>query len=116
MDIYRKLAEYDSKSFNLDRQADKDFKFEESKFPEINTKITKFVNRSKEFPDFIDIKELVKDHGSRINWSEKQIHAEAEKIFQAVGKKLIRRRRFDEYENSCSYIKASLLFFFFRRL
>jgi len=105
MDIYRKLAEYDSKSFNLDRQADKDFKFEESKFPEINTKITKFVNRSKEFPDFIDIKELVKDHGSRINWSEKQIHAEAEKIFQAVGKKLIRRRRFDEYENSCSYIK-----------
>lgn len=105
MDIYRKLAEYDSKSFNLDRQADKDFKFEESKFPEINTKITKFVNRSKEFPDFIDIKELVKDHGSRMKWSEKQIHAEAEKIFQAVGKKLIRRRRCDEYENSCSYVQ-----------
>jgi len=109
MAIYRKLAEYDSKPVNLDRQEDKDFKFEESKFPEINTKITKFVNRSKEFPDFIDIKELVKDHGSRIKWSEKQIHGEAEKIFQAVGKKLIRRRRLDEYDTSSSYIKDTTI-------
>ena len=108
MEIYKRLAKYDAKPVDLQRQEDKYFKFEDSKFPEINNKITKFVNRNKEFPDFIDIKDLVKECSSKLGWSDSQVHAEAEKIFQAVGKKLIKRRRLDEYDYSCSYVKVIL--------
>ena len=108
IEIYKRLAKYDAKPVDLQRQEDKYFKFEDSKFPEINNKITKFVNRNKEFPDFIDIKDLVKECSSKLGWSDSQVHAEAEKIFQAVGKKLIKRRRLDEYDYSCSYVKVIL--------
>ena len=48
MDIYRKLAAYNKLSADLDRRADKRFKFEDSRFPGINIKISKFVNRTKQ--------------------------------------------------------------------
>jgi hypothetical protein len=112
MEIYRRLAKYDAKQVDLQRQEDKYFKFEDSKFPEVNTKITKFVNRNKVFPDFIDIKELVKECVLKLAWSDNKIHAESEKIFQAVGKKIIKRRRFDEYENASSYIKVKISWYF----
>ena len=61
MEIYRKLAKYKQLSTDLNRRTDKRFKFEESEHQEINVKISKFVNRTKEFPDFLDIKKLVSD-------------------------------------------------------
>ena len=67
MDIYRKLASYNKLSANLDRRADKKFNFFESRFPAINAKITKYVNRTKQFPDFADIRLLVEE----VNAAEK---------------------------------------------
>jgi hypothetical protein len=61
MEIYRKLAEYKKLSADLDRRSDKRFRFNASRYPEINTKIEKFINRSSIFPDFVDIKKLVED-------------------------------------------------------
>ena len=67
MDIYRKLAEYKQLSADLDRRSDKRFKFEESKHQEINIKISKLVNRTKQFPDFLDIKKLVGEVNTKNN-------------------------------------------------
>ena len=61
MDIYKRLAAYTKMSANLERRSDKSFKFEDSRFPEINLKISKFVNRTKQFPDFMDVKKLVQE-------------------------------------------------------
>ncbi len=61
MEIYRKLAEYKKLSADLDRRSDKRFRFNASRYPEINIKIEKFINRSSIFPDFVDIKKLVED-------------------------------------------------------
>ena len=67
MDIYKKLAAYRKLSANLERRSDKAFKFDDSRFPEINVKISKFVNRTKQFPDFVDVKKLIEDVNSKQN-------------------------------------------------
>ena len=67
MDIYKKLAAYRKLSANLERRSDKAFKFDDSRFPEINVKISKFVNRTKQFPDFVDVKKLVEEVNSKQN-------------------------------------------------
>ena len=82
MDIYRKLAEYKETSASLDRRSDKVFRFEESRFPEINNKIVKFVNRTRQFPDFVDIKKLVEevDQTKGLGLSENQVSTEEAKF------------------------------------
>jgi len=109
MDIYRKLAAYNKLSADLDRRADKRFKFEDSRFPGINIKISKFVNRTKQFPDFADVKKLVEEVNvaQKLDLMEVQIHTEAERIFQSVGRKLKTRRGNDDFDSICSYFKES---------
>ena len=61
MEIYRKLAEYKKLSTDLDRRSDKRFRFHGTRYPEINNKIEKFINRTNRFPDFADIKKQVEE-------------------------------------------------------
>jgi len=107
MEIYRKLAACNKLSSNLDRRSDKQFKFEDSKYVNINLKLSKFVNRTKQFPDFVDIRQLVEEtnQAQSLNLSEIQIHNEAEHIFQAVGKKLKNRRAHDDCDSLYSHFK-----------
>jgi len=107
MAIYNKIAEYKELSKSLDRKSDKRFSFTESKYPAINQKIEKFVNRTKSFPDFFDIKKEVDEVNVKrqLMLSEMQIHTEAERIFVIVGKKLKRRRNDDEAAVMYSYLK-----------
>jgi len=107
MEIYRKLAACNKLSSNLERRSDKQFKFEDSKYVNINLKLSKFVNRTKQFPDFVDIRQLVEEtnQAQSLNLSEIQIHNEAEHIFQAVGKKLKNRRAHDDCDSLYSHFK-----------
>lgn len=105
MDLFRKIAEYKKLSSSLDTKSEKKFVCDTSRYPEINKKIQKFVNRTKEFPDFQDIRKLVKEANSTLHLSNLQVDDEAENIFQAVGKKLKNRREIDESEVLVSYLK-----------
>jgi len=105
MELFRKIAEHKELSSSLDRKSEKKFICTESRYPEINKKIQKFVNRTKEFPDFQDIKKLVTQANTSLHLSPLQITDEAENIFQAVGKKLKNRRQIDESDNLVSYLK-----------
>ena len=105
--IYNKLAQYKGTSNSLERSSDKKFKFEDSKFPEINKKIEKFVNKTKSFPDFWDVKKQIEkvNIDSSLNLTDMQMHNEAEKIFISVGKKLKKRRNIDDGTVMYSYLK-----------
>ena len=105
--IYNKLAQYKGTSNSLERSSDRKFKFEDSKFPEINKKIEKFVNKTKSFPDFWDVKKQIEkvNIDSSLNLTDMQMHNEAEKIFINVGKKLKKRRNIDDGTVMYSYLK-----------
>ena len=107
MSIYNKLAQYRGESKDLERSSDKKFKFLESKYPEVNKKIEKFVNKTKSFPDFWDIKKQIEkvNFDRSLNLTDMQMHNEAEKIFIAVGKKLKKRRNIDDGTVMYSYLK-----------
>merc|ERR1719427_426503 len=107
MAIYNKIAEYKELSKSLDRSSDKRFTFTESKYPAINQKIEKFVNRTKSFPDFLDIKKEVEEVNVKrqLMLTDMQVHTEAERIFVIIGKKLKRRRNDDEGQVMYSYLK-----------
>merc|ERR1712004_507105 len=92
-------------SDSLDRRRDKRLKCVESRYPEINKKIEKFVNRTKHFPDFQDIMKLVRAANKELHLTEGEMHAEAESIFQSVGKTLKKRREIDDHEVMTSYLK-----------
>ena len=109
MAIYFKLAEYNGLSKSLERSSDKKFCFNESNFPAINRKIEKFVNRTKSFPDFWDIKKQIESINTEdsLHLSEMQIHNEAEKIFISVGRRLKKRRNIDDGSVMFSYLNPA---------
>ena len=106
MAIYNKIAEYKGEAPDLERSADKRFTFSEGKYPEVNKKIEKYVNRNKTFPDFWDIKALIEKVNleNKLGLTEMQIHNESEKIFIMVGRKLKKRRNFDDGNAFYSYL------------
>jgi hypothetical protein len=75
MEIYRKLAEYNRFSADIGRRSDKQFRFNDSRYPEINRKIEKYINRTKKFPDFMDIKKQIEEanHVQQLFLSETQV-------------------------------------------
>ena len=107
MHIHNKLAEYKGMSKSLERSSDKSFKFSDSKYPEINRKIERFVNKTKTFPDFWDIKKQIEkvNEDNSLRLMDMQIHNEAEKIFIAIGKKLKKRRNIDDGTVMYAYLK-----------
>ena len=107
MHIHNKLAEYKGLSKSLERSSDKSFKFSDSNYPEINKKIERFVNKTKTFPDFWDIKKQIEkvNEDKNLRLMEMQIHNEAEKIFMAIGKKLKKRRNIDDGTVMYSYLR-----------
>ena len=105
MQLFKKIAEAKKMSSNLDRRCDKKFKCTESRYPEINQKISKFINKTKEFPDFQDIKKLVEEANSSLHLSAVAVMEEAENVFRGIGRHLKSRRQADETDVMTSYLK-----------
>merc|ERR1712150_79360 len=72
-------------------------------------KIEKFVNRTKSFPDFWDIKKQIENINTEdsLRLTEMQIHNEAEKIFISVGRRLKKRRNIDDGSVMFSYLNPA---------
>ena len=112
MKIYQRLSELQEFDPSLGRRQDKKFKLEGSRYPEINLKIAKFVNRSRSqglnevMPDFSEIHELVKEinREKALGLSAAAILSEAQETFQAVGEKLASRRIHDEIVDRDGYL------------
>ena len=105
LQIRQKIADIKRIPNELGRKSDKPFRFSESKYSIVNRKIEEFINSSKAFPNFKDICKVIKDVNIEGNlFMKSQLHAEAEKIFRKVGKKLKSRRLSDYDEALSSYL------------
>lgn len=106
MKIYQKLAQINKTSRDIGRKTDTKFHFSHSKYPSVNKKIEKFINSTKIFPDFKDIRSLIDDvnEKNKLSMNKNQLDAEAEKIFKKLGSKLKSRRMADEDDVMNSYI------------
>ena len=105
MQLFKKIAEAKKMSKSLSRKCDKKLICSESRYPEINKKITKFLNKTRQFPDFHDIKNLVVEANADLHLTPSFVQEEAEKIFRSVGTHLKSRRQDDEAEVMMSYLK-----------
>ena len=86
------------------RKCDKKFSCTESRYPEINKKIEKFINKTRQFPDFQDVKSLVNEANAELHLGAAQLHNEAEQIFRSIGKRLKGRREIDDTNVILSYL------------
>ena len=108
--IYKKLSELKEFDASLGRRQDKKFKFEGSRYPEINAKIAKFINRSRSLglncmPDYWEILELIEAENEKgLGIPKCVMSEEAKDIFSAVGRMLAARRRHDEIVDREGYL------------
>ncbi|KAK3920141.1 Daxx-like protein [Frankliniella fusca] len=84
--------------------------FSETPFPEVNKCIQQFVNETRQFPDFVDICEVMKDANEKNNLklSDREIQDYAEKAFKSIGKELQRQRIHGHTESLLALIEGSI--------
>jgi len=107
--IYQKLAQINKTSHDLGRKTETKFVFNDSKYPSVNRKIEKYIDKEKIFPDFKDICSLIEgvNEKNKLSMAKGQVHAEAENIFKKLGNKLKSRRMADEADVIDSYISQN---------
>ncbi|XP_062620564.1 neurofilament medium polypeptide-like isoform X2 [Saccostrea cucullata] len=95
--VWNKLCEIKESSTDTGRPVERKFRYEGTRYPEINKKIEKFVNKTKCFPDYHDVKEIIisvnKSKSLRIKTSA--IDRLAREAFADVGDQLQKRREQD---------------------
>lgn len=109
--IYKKLADIEGREANMGRQTDKTFKFKGTRYPEINQKISRFVNKRKDrgeeyFPDYKDVLTIFEKcneaHG--LGLTGRGMAHEAEEAFKTIGRMLQKRRVDDDHMIMLSYL------------
>lgn len=89
------------------RPIEKKFKYQGSRYTEINKRITSWVNKYKEFPDYVDILNLVKKvtKQSNLPLRPETVRVQAQEIFRDVGRMLKNRRESDDLYCLYSYVE-----------
>ncbi|XP_056009780.1 transcriptional regulator ATRX-like isoform X2 [Ostrea edulis] len=95
--VWKKLCEIKESSTDTGRPSEKKFKYEGTRYPDINRKIEKFVNKQKCFPDYHDIRQIITNVNSRktLNIKGTAIDRLAREAFADVGDQLQKRRERD---------------------
>ncbi|KAK7094595.1 hypothetical protein V1264_006129 [Littorina saxatilis] len=95
--VWNKLCQVKGRNTSSGRPIERRFKYEGTRFPEINRKIQKFVNRPDCFPDYHDVKGIVKKVNTRctLGLSAMQINDISREAFLDVGETLKKRRHED---------------------
>lgn len=108
--LYKRIAELKNQDSGLERQQDKKFRLgEASRFPELNKKIERKINKrklDKKFPDFPEILDIFTKYNNERNlgFTKEIIKMEAEKTFKRIGEILKSRRVKDELDNLYGYL------------
>ncbi|XP_045134935.1 death domain-associated protein 6-like isoform X2 [Portunus trituberculatus] len=108
---FAKLHDYYCRVANcstaIGRPIEKKFRYKGSRWVEINKRITAWVNKYKEFPDYVDILNLVKKvtKQSNLPLRPETVRVQAQEIFRDVGKILKYRRESDDLYSIYSYVE-----------
>lgn len=92
------------------RPIERKFKYQGSRYPEINKRISAWVNKNKEFPDYVDVLNLVKKvtKQSSLPLRPETVRVQAQEIFRDVGRMLKERRESDDLYNIYGYAEEEM--------
>ncbi|XP_064616182.1 death domain-associated protein 6-like [Liolophura sinensis] len=95
--VWNKLCELKGRRKTTGRPVEQRFTYEGTRFPEINKKIERFINKKKMFPDFHDIRDIIIKVNKRkeLNLSSQMVEMISRDTFMDVGNRLQERRRED---------------------
>ncbi|XP_037082548.1 death domain-associated protein 6-like [Pollicipes pollicipes] len=93
--VYRRYCRLVGAEEETERLGAPRIRFQGTRYPEINRRIEKFVNRSREFPDFKDVLSQIEtaNRHHRLLMGPGAIHDQAKDVFLTLGRQLQRRRR-----------------------
>ncbi|BFZ20296.1 hypothetical protein BsWGS_23335 [Bradybaena similaris] len=95
--VWNKLCEVTERTVTTGRPTEKRVRFSGTRYQEINRRIEKFLNKKKEFPDFQDIKSIVKltNKKCNLNLSSMVLNDISREAFVDIGEMLQTRRHQD---------------------
>ncbi|XP_067829910.1 death domain-associated protein 6-like isoform X2 [Heptranchias perlo] len=104
--IFEKLCELKNCSNLTGRVIEQRISFTGTRYPEINRKIEKFINKPDHFPDYQDIRNIMHKVSTRhtLGLSQRQIQSMAQDVFREVGNRLQERRHLDLVYNFGSHL------------
>ncbi|XP_043939488.1 death domain-associated protein 6 [Protopterus annectens] len=104
--IFKKLCELKGCSSLTGRVIEQRIPYRGTRYPEINHKIEKFINRPDQFPDYQDILKVIQkvNDTSSLGLSAKQMQSMAQDAFREVGNRLQERRHLDLVYNFGSHL------------
>uniref|UniRef100_K1QAQ1 Death domain-associated protein 6 n=1 Tax=Magallana gigas TaxID=29159 RepID=K1QAQ1_MAGGI len=95
--VWNKLCEIKESSADTGRPSQRKFRYTGTRYPEINKKIEKFVNKKKCFPDYNDIRDIIvsANNSRALHLKGSAIDRLAREAFSDVGDQLQKRREED---------------------
>uniref|UniRef100_UPI00398F764F death domain-associated protein 6 isoform X2 n=1 Tax=Pristiophorus japonicus TaxID=55135 RepID=UPI00398F764F len=104
--IFEKLCELKSCSSLTGRVIEQRIPFTGTRYPEINRKVERFINKPDHFPDYQDIRNIMHKASVRhtLGLSQRQIQSMAQDVFREVGNRLQERRHLDLVYNFGSHL------------
>nr|XP_034302521.1 transcriptional regulator ATRX isoform X4 [Crassostrea gigas] len=95
--VWNKLCEIKESSADTGRPSQRKFRYSGTRYPEINKKIEKFVNKKKCFPDYNDIRDIIvsANNSRALHLKGSAIDRLAREAFSDVGDQLQKRREED---------------------
>ncbi|XP_074654149.1 uncharacterized protein LOC141908160 [Tubulanus polymorphus] len=94
---WTKLCEIKGRDIHVGRISDRKFKFNGTRFREINKLLARFINNTKSFPDYHDVKRVISKSNKKYNLglNASKIQALAREAFTDIGDRLQKRRQQD---------------------
>lgn len=95
--VWNKLCEIKESSADTGRPSQRKFRYSGTRYPEINKKIEKFINKKKCFPDYNDIRDIIVsvNNSRALHLKGSAIDRLAREAFSDVGDQLQKRREED---------------------
>ncbi|XP_072331923.1 death domain-associated protein 6 isoform X2 [Scyliorhinus torazame] len=104
--IFEKLCELKRCSSLTGRVIEQRIAFTGTRYPEINRKVERFINKPDHFPDYQDIRNIMQQVSIKhsLGLSQRQIQSMAQDVFREVGNRLQERRHLDLVYNFGSHL------------
>ncbi|XP_035169937.1 death domain-associated protein 6-like, partial [Oxyura jamaicensis] len=106
MRIFQRLCELKQCSSLTGRVIEQRIAYRGTRYPEVNRRIERFINRPEAFPDYTDILKVIQKASARhsLGLARRQMESMAQDAFREVGNRLQERRHLDLVYNFGSHL------------
>ncbi|KAK4805156.1 hypothetical protein QYF61_025553 [Mycteria americana] len=106
MRIFERLCQLKQCSSLTGRVIEQRIQYRGTRYPEVNRRIERFINRPEAFPDYTDILKVIQKASARhsLGLAQRQMESMAQDAFRDVGNRLQERRHLDLIYNFGSHL------------